>query len=210
MTFKLPFLYNVSDCQFYPASHFSRAREIYHIFIRWSIRTFFLHPRYTFDVQGQENLPKKGNFIIAANHISLIDPPIVSCILDVPVAFMSKKELFGKWYKCFFYYTIGCFAVDRDAPDLSTIKTALNVLKSKSNWALGIFPEGTRSLDGQIQPFKKGALSLAIKAGAVVVPVGIQRKDNAFVVKVGQALEPGDSAEALKDKLFDALVQLVQ
>lgn len=194
----------------YPADHFSTWRGWLWRFISliWIKAYFKIKIPYT--VQGRENVPKQGPYIIAANHISLLDPPIVGLSVNYPVAFMAKKELFstplGRW----FFKLVGTFALNRDTPDLTTIKTALNVLKSPGKWALCLFPEGTRSLDGEVLPFKKGVVSIAHKAKVPILPIGIRKDKETGIIhsRVGHVLLPDGDIDQMQAELYQALVDL--
>lgn len=132
-----------------------------------------------FEIKGSENLPKKGPFIIASNHASLIDPPIVGVACNTaPLAFMAKKELFdvpilGWWVKA-----VGCIPIERGSASFMSIKHA--VQKLKEGKALGIFPEGSRSPDGELQKAQAGIGFLASKSGASIMPLYISGTDKAL------------------------------
>lgn len=123
-------------------------------------------------VTGKENLPD-GGFIIASNHNSLIDPPLVGAALRQPVYFMAKKELFEIPIFGALIRSTHAFPVDRTAPELSSIKKAISLLKSGK--VLLIFPEGTRKTTGKIH---RGIVLLAHKAGVPVVPSKIYNNEN--------------------------------
>jgi len=125
---------------------------------------------FRLEIIGRENIPLQGPVLIASNHVSLLDPPLVGTSSSRPVNFMAKEELFtfplGPIYK-----SLGAFPVKRGASDRQAIKTALGLLKSSQ--VLGIFPEGTRSRDGKLGPAEPGALTFAYKTGAAVVPTAV-------------------------------------
>lgn len=196
----------------YPVSHFSKARVLYYFFILNTVVRPFLFYKVRPKVIGWENVPRnQGNFIVASNHISMVDPPLLAHALAYPIAFMAKRELFNAQWKAAIYRSLGTFALDRDNPDSATLKTALNVLKSPAGWALGIFPEGTRSTTGEILPFKKGLGSMAHKTGVPVVPVGITRfGKNRLLVRIGKPITGLADAEAIQDAVYKALVDLTQ
>lgn len=129
---------------------------------------------YRLKVIGRENIPKMGPVVIACNHVSLLDPPMVGTASSRPVHFMAKSELFvpilGPLYK-----SLGAFPVHRGAGDAHAIRTALTILKHKE--VLGIFPEGTRSRDGRLGKAQPGALAIALKGRAAVVPACILGSD---------------------------------
>ncbi|MDD5440080.1 MAG: lysophospholipid acyltransferase family protein [Candidatus Omnitrophica bacterium] len=121
---------------------------------------------------GRENLPRENGFILAANHVSFADPPVIG-VACAPRAmhFMAKKELFqhniwGWWFKA-----VRCIPIARNDRDIKATKEAINALKSGRNVA--IFPEGTRSVTQEFQEPELGAGFLATKAHVPVVPIYI-------------------------------------
>ena len=115
---------------------------------------------YRLRVIGRENIPRKGPVVIACNHVSLLDPPMVGTASSRPVHFMAKSELFvpvlGTLYK-----SLGAFPVHRGAGDAHAIRTALTILKHQE-------------VLGKAQP---GALAIALKGKAEVVPACILGSD---------------------------------
>lgn len=137
----------------------------------WFIfRTFFRA-----DISGRENLPQEGPVILAANHLSNWDPPLLACFLSRPVSYMAKVELFE--HPVFGAAIRNChaFPVRRGAADRGAIKAAISVLKQ--GHVLGLFPEGTRSRDGRMHKAEAGVGLLAAMSGAPVVPACIVGTD---------------------------------
>ena len=126
---------------------------------------------YRLEVYGKENIPDDNNFIIAANHLSTLDPPLVCAVMNRPVAYMSKKELFENPFMCWWLNWLGAFAVDREKLGVSTIKTVKNL--KNTGWVLGIFPQGRRQEAGEISHVTKGFASLAKSTKCGILPVGI-------------------------------------
>lgn len=129
-------------------------------------------------VTGVENVPKTGGVLFVANHQSNFDIPILIGHIPRDKGFIAKLELlkvptFSRWMKY-----IGCIFIDRKDPrqSLSAINEAAEQLKA--GHSIVIFPEGTRSADGTIGPFKAGGLRLAIKAAVPIVPVTISGSKN--------------------------------
>ena len=87
----------------------------------------FIRLMYDYSVEGRENIPEHGKFIVAANHISGRDPFLLPLALNLPIAFMAKEELFEKFFSRTLMDFCGAFAVRRDKVEVSTIKTALNI-----------------------------------------------------------------------------------
>ncbi len=125
----------------------------------------------TLECEGWDRLPP-GPCLLAANHQSLLDPPLVGAALPFEVAFVARKTLFDN--PAFGWVIRACHALplDRDEADLAAIRRALAVLAEGRK--LVIFPEGTRSADGALLPAKAGAGLLALKAGVPVVPIRIR------------------------------------
>jgi 1-acyl-sn-glycerol-3-phosphate acyltransferase len=193
--------------------HFSRLRQILHF---WVVLLFVAPLVYIFRrprIYGREHVPKglKTSFIVASNHISLWDPPLVTVSVRYPIAYMAKKELFKTWVMAEFFRSQACFALDRDSPDSKTLKTAINVLNSPSRWALGIFPEGTRSHDGTVLPLKKGIGAMAQKYQVPVLPVGIRNcEDGRAEVRIGELITDVSDAEKVQQAVYEALVALTR
>lgn len=118
-------------------------------------------------VEGTENIPKEGSLVIASNHLSLLDPPVIGTAATRKVHFMAKQELFvpilGDIYKI-----LGAFPVRRGGADRAAIKHGIEILQSRQ--VLAIFPEGTRSKTGKLGKAEPGALMMASKAMATIVP----------------------------------------
>lgn len=125
----------------------------------------------TLECEGWESVPE-GPCLLAANHQSMLDPPLVGAALPAEVAFVARKTLFEN--PLFGWVIRACHALplDRDEADLAAIRRALAVLAEGRR--LVIFPEGTRSPDGALLPAKAGAGLLAVKSGAPVVPIRIR------------------------------------
>ncbi|MGE5620103.1 MAG: lysophospholipid acyltransferase family protein [Sphingomonadaceae bacterium] len=126
-------------------------------------------------VEGLENLPRGGPFLLVANHLNLIDPPVLGALLPRKITFMAKDELFRvpllgwvvRWY--------GAFAVRRGQPDREALRRAIAVLNRGG--VLGVFPEGTRSKTGRLNRGQPGAALVALLANATIVPVALVGTD---------------------------------
>ena len=126
---------------------------------------------YRLEVYGKENIPKHNNYIVAANHLSTLDPPLVCGVMTRPVAYMAKKELFENPFMRWWLNWLGAFAVDREKLGVSTIKTVKNL--KETEWVLGIFPQGTRQEAGEFSHISKGFASLAKSTQCGILPIGI-------------------------------------
>jgi 1-acyl-sn-glycerol-3-phosphate acyltransferase len=126
---------------------------------------------------GVENVPKTGPLIIACNHVSYLDPPGMGCFAGRRISYMAKKELFDIPILGPAIAAVGAYPVDRKGSARSAIKKSLEVLKGGG--AVGIFPEGTRNLTGEVEP-QVGAALLASLSKAPVVPACIAGSDRAM------------------------------
>ncbi|MBI2138963.1 1-acyl-sn-glycerol-3-phosphate acyltransferase [Candidatus Woesearchaeota archaeon] len=126
-------------------------------------------------VTGVEHIPQDGNFIIAANHDSYLDHFIISTlflrILDKPIHFLAKKELFDTRLKKKFHEWADAIPIDRQSGGKEGLQRAEQALRQGK--IIAIHPEGTRSLTGKLQQGKTGIARLALATGVPVLPVGI-------------------------------------
>lgn len=128
---------------------------------------------YKLKVEGRENLPNSTRLIFAANHVSYLDPPMLTYAVHRRVAYMAKQELFTDKNRLLreLVHLLGAFAVNREKPELATFKTVKSVFNTP--WSLGIFPQGRIIKEPVIQNITKGFVLFAKKFEADIVPVGI-------------------------------------
>lgn len=121
-------------------------------------------------VSGAENVPLTGGLLVAANHISNLDPPLLGVALPRPVSYMAKKELFELPVLGQVLPRLHAFPVDRQAGGTAALRAALRLIKDGR--CVGIFPEGGRNVSGTNEE-KAGAAFLAAASGVPVVPAAI-------------------------------------
>ena len=125
-------------------------------------------------VEGLEHVPREGALIVASNHTSNADPPLIQAwlvpALGRPVHWMAKAEALDPPVIGWYFKQIGAFGIRRGAADTEAFRLARRVLDEGR--VLGAFPEGTRSYDGRLQAAKEGVALLALRTGAPVLPVG--------------------------------------
>ena len=128
---------------------------------------------YNIKIEGRENVPKSSRVIYTGNHVSYLDPPMLSYAVQKRVAYMGKKELFEDKNKLlsFLVHTLGGFAVNREKPEIATFKTVKAVFNT--DWSLGIFPQGKIVKEPVIDKVNRGFVLFAKKFQADIVPVGI-------------------------------------
>jgi cytidylate kinase len=132
--------------------------------------------------EGDENLPRTGPLIVAANHASSADPVLIGAFLNGklgrPVNWLGKRELVEFPLTGWAFRIAGIHPVDRDAADLEAFRTAMRILEAGQ--VLAVFPEGTRSRDGALQQVREGVGMLALRSGAPVLPVAVINSDRAW------------------------------
>lgn len=152
---------------------------------------------------GLDNIPRAGALIMACNHLSYLDPPAL-CYSPRRISFMAKKELFEIPVLGPAIRGVGAYPVDRQGSAKSAIKQSLAVLQQGGT--VGIFPEGTRNLDGTVQP-QIGVALLASLSGAPVLPVCVIGGDralqlgNKMKVAFGKPLSMAHGGKATRDDL---------
>lgn len=141
-------------------------RQVYGMFFRGEVR-------------GVENLPTDGAFLIASNHASHLDPPFVGAQVPIQMAFFARKTLWKPGLASWWLDGVGTIPVDRDGgSDVTAIKRVLGALKKGR--AVILFPEGTRSPDGNLQTPKPGVGLLACRTQVPVVPARVFGSFTAF------------------------------
>ncbi len=142
--------------------------------------------------EGIENIDRTKKYIVTSNHVTGFDPFAIAACLHLTIAYMAKKQLFETFWSMVLMDWCGAFAVDRQNVDVSTIKTALSI--QKTDWHLGLFPQGTRCNNGKMENLTKGFALMSKKLKADVLPVAIIVKDNPnskkkdFLIKVGEPI----------------------
>lgn len=142
------------------------------------ITLFLFRIFFKINVYGRENEPSIGKTIVCSNHANNLDPIFVSLAINRQVNWMAKKELFKNKILSWFIKKLGAFPINRGETDIKAIKTALRILKDEK--ILGLFPEGTRVENMNLDNVKAGAGLLAIKSKANILPVYIDSKYNIF------------------------------
>lgn len=121
-------------------------------------------------IKGRENLITEGPVLVASNHQSFLDPPLIGNLYQTEMVFLARKTLFVGFFK-WLYPRWNAIPVDQDRPDMSSLKTIIRRLKEGHR--VLVFPEGARTLDGEIGEAAPGIGLIAAKSGAVIQPVRI-------------------------------------
>jgi 1-acyl-sn-glycerol-3-phosphate acyltransferase len=130
-----------------------------------------------FRVQGLENIPKDKPFILACNHLSFFDPPAIGCKIPRNLHYFARDSLFF-WPLGLLISSLNSIPVNRGQLDLGTLRKVLKVLKN--GHPILVFPEGTRSEDGELQDPQKGLGLLVAKSSVGVIPARIYGSGKAF------------------------------
>lgn len=171
----------------------------------------------------------RGPFVLAANHISHFDPPVITSLLPFKIDWMAVVELFQHPVAAAYFRSVDAFPTDRNKADLGAVRAALARLKR--GHVVGIYPEGgirdgTRSVLGGA-PLKPGAATLAQMAGVPIVPCAVIGSDRLYNAKnwrrfrktplwvalgapleIDSALPKADARKDLEARLGSALLAL--
>jgi 1-acyl-sn-glycerol-3-phosphate acyltransferase len=146
-----------------------------------AISRFIFNVFYDLKVDGLDNLPKPP-FIIACNHESNFDPPMVGCHLPYHCYYLAKKQLFENPVLGNLFDQLNAIPVDQENPDRVALRKFIHLLKDDKQVAV-VFPEGARTADGQLQEAMPGIGFLVAKAGVPVVPARVFGPYKAWPIK---------------------------
>jgi 1-acyl-sn-glycerol-3-phosphate acyltransferase len=122
-------------------------------------------------VYGIEHVPTSGGVLLLGNHLSFLDPPLVGTQLRRPASFLAKSELFDIPVFGHIISRVNAFPVRQGAGDIGAVRETIRRLKE--GHVLTVFPEGSRSLDGELQPLAAGFTLIVRKVDVPVIPVAI-------------------------------------
>jgi 1-acyl-sn-glycerol-3-phosphate acyltransferase len=128
---------------------------------------------YDMEHRGLENIPKDGPVVFVSNHTTIIDSFLIGCYLPRKIHFMTKSTEFESPVRRIFFYLSRTFPVRRYGIDPVAIRNAFRILDFGG--MVGIYPEGERTWDGEMQPFRKGTIRFLLAAGVPVIPASIHR-----------------------------------
>ena len=174
-------------------------------FVRWFFRmSLLILLRVRVHLVGK--IPAQGPVVLLSNHQSNFDPLILGSISPTPINYLSKKSLFEFPPLGWFFLWNDCIPIDRENNAIAGIKETLRRLKQKE--VVLIFPEGSRSPDGKLQPIKQGFCTMARRTKSQLLPVAIDgawQASNAHVV-IGDLI-PFEDYQDLSDEQMAALVE---
>ncbi|MBV9270768.1 MAG: 1-acyl-sn-glycerol-3-phosphate acyltransferase [Candidatus Eremiobacteraeota bacterium] len=167
----------------------------------------FLYPLFSsvwrMKVYGRENVPMRGPLVVACNHVSYADPPVLGTASPRQISYMAKQELFAIPVLGPMIRSFGAYPVDRHGSASAAIKRSVEVLRDGG--AIGIFPEGTRNLDGSAE-VRQGVALLASLGRAPVVPacvIGTNRIKRLRQIKVvfGEPMHLPEGRKATREEM---------
>jgi 1-acyl-sn-glycerol-3-phosphate acyltransferase len=120
------------------------------------------------EVRGREQVPRTGGLIVASNHISFWDPPLIGAALPREAHYLAKEELFGNPVFGWLIGSLNAIPIRRGMVDLSGMAQAIETLRRGK--AMVLFPEGSRMRDGRLHPARPGVGMMAVNADVPVVP----------------------------------------
>jgi 1-acyl-sn-glycerol-3-phosphate acyltransferase len=142
--------------------------------IAWPLKTLYFRVR----AEGTGHVPRRGPAILIANHVSYLDAGVLGSVVPRKIHFIVLSRMYAMWRLRWFYAGMETIPVQPGRPDRAAIRRALQVLRRGG--VVGIFPEGSRSPDGSLQPAQPGAAMIAARSGAPVVPAAIRGAREAF------------------------------
>src|SRR5580692_10182293 len=140
-------------------------------FIGWTFYRTLFATYFRWHVYHPERVPLQGSVILAANHASFLDPPLVGSALPRDINYLARKTLFRYPGLGWILRTVNAVPVDRDGGGAAGLRAILDRLHAGGGIIL--FPEGTRTRDGKLQPARSGVGLTVIKSEAPVVPVRV-------------------------------------
>ncbi len=169
-------------------------RVIYHFLSLWVVGLFF-RMKYDLKVYGRQNIPSKGAFIVAANHCSHLDPPLLGVVVKRPLRYFAKRELFEG--NVLFNYLIrsqGAIPIDTSGKDIKRFIHWIDYF-AQTGQPFVIFPEGQRTTTGDFLPAKPGIGFAVVRTKLAVLPI--------YIRGTFEALPPGEK------RLFPSKIRVI-
>jgi 1-acyl-sn-glycerol-3-phosphate acyltransferase len=133
-----------------------------------AIARLFVTFCFDLKVHGGQHVPRRGGVLIVSNHQSYLDPVLMGVYLRRPMSYLAKSELFeNKWFR-WLITSLNAFPIRQGAGDVGAVKEIIRRLKE--GHLLSMFPEGSRTGDGELMPIEPGASLVIRKADVPVVP----------------------------------------
>jgi 1-acyl-sn-glycerol-3-phosphate acyltransferase len=146
----------------------------FNFWVQWPFMTL----AFSFRDEGSQNVPRTGPVLLLANHESFLDPPLIGLAVRRKINYLARKTLFKPAAFASYMRSMGTIPVDQEGIAKEGLKTSIDLLRSGK--ALLVFPEGERTLSGEMLPFKPGIQLVLRKAPVPIVPVGVAGAYEAF------------------------------
>ena len=144
----------------------------------WLMKNVLLGPPFRLiyrpRARGLANIPRTGGFILAANHLSFVDSLFMPLACPRPVVFLGKADYFDSWRTRWFFRAANVIPVRRQGGPAGEAAILAGIAALKKGYAVGIYPEGTRSPDGRLYRGKTGVGRMALEARVPVIPVSMR------------------------------------
>jgi len=169
---------------------------------------------FRYEVVGRGNVPLRGPVLLVSNHQSHLDPVLIGVAAPRPTGALARKTLFF-WPLSWLIRSLGAVPVDLEGSAVSGIKAILSMLRAGE--AVIVFPEGTRTPDGRLQPLQSGFCAIARRSGATIVPVAIAGayaalprgalfpRPRPITLTFGPIITPAEIRSASDEKLSDRI-----
>lgn len=194
--------------------------NIFSVIVRFLLDIVFVKI-YKVHIEGQENIPEHGSMIVAPNHKSYFDPPLVGAAFRKRlVHYMAKAELFKNPIFAWILRMCGTFPVKRGRVDQTAIRQSIKLIRQ--GHLLGIFPEGTRIRKNELGRFHSGMASLAMMTGTPILPIAIvgsatlPKKGKYLAVLIGKPIEVkkekpnSENIKILNEKVKEKIEELMR
>jgi 1-acyl-sn-glycerol-3-phosphate acyltransferase len=186
------------------------------------------HLAWSYRSLGFHHVPRRGPYLIVANHQSYLDPLLVGLAVRKRLTYLARKTLFSHRFFGAFLRSVRCVPVDQEGVAKEGLKAVLD--KLKEGHPVLVFPEGERSADGRLQPFRPGVQLLIKRGGCPVLPVGLAGAFQAYprharfphfsplfmpatgagvAAVVGRPIDSKKLADLPREKLLDVLFREV-
>ncbi len=174
---------------------------------------------YGMKIEGKENIPKQGPIIIAGNHRSFLDPPLIEVTCGRYTRFLAKEELTKSKFLAFLGKVFDAILVKRDSKEVKALKESMQTLKN--GHCLALFPEGTRNGIEKGEKAKAGVAFFAVRSGAKVIPCGIKggkKGEWKVTIKYGKPLDfseykgskDKEILEKVTKEIMDKIIELAK
>jgi 1-acyl-sn-glycerol-3-phosphate acyltransferase len=135
---------------------------------------FFFGLYNRLEVRGLSNVPNEGPMIVASNHASFADPPLIGAVFPIRLRYLAKESLFRVPLLGFLIRTLGAVPVTREDSQRAGAVMKLLLTLLKEGESVLLFPEGSRTADGRLKPLEAGVAFLSVKTGFPVLPVYVK------------------------------------